>query len=329
MIKFIYPLYLLMIIPVILLLIYRLNRRANSGVYYSGTSLLKLAAKKNHISTLPHYLRFLGISFLILSLAGPVRESVLENNEASGVDIILAIDVSGSMAGLDFSTRTKKQNRLDAVKKVAKEFVDSRPNDRIGVVAFGGAPYVASPLTLDHDWLYQRMESLETGMIDGGTAIGSAISSASSSLNRVESKSKIIILLTDGENTSGLVQPEQAAEAAGALGIKIYTVGAGQDGQAPYETNSFFGKEIQYVDVNIDEEMLTEVADLTGGKYFRAKDISSLESIYDEINDLEKTTRISQKTINHQHYFTIPLLIGLIFIVVELLLSLTILRRIN
>lgn len=328
MFKFIYPLYLLITVPALLLLIYRLKNKAKSGVLYSGTSLLKLAAKKNHLSTLPHFLRFLGLFFLIISLAGPVRESVLENNEASGIDIILAIDVSGSMAGLDFSTKTKKQTRLDAVKLVAKEFVESRPNDRIGVVAFGGAPYVASPLTLDHDWLFQRMEMLETGMIDGGTAIGSAISSASSALNRVDSKSKIIILLTDGENTSGLVQPEQAAEAAGALGIKIYTVGAGKDGQAPYETNSFFGKEIKYIDVNIDEEMLTEVADLTGGRYFRAKDISSLESIYDEINKLEKTTRINQKTINHKHYFIFTLSIGLFFIVLEFLLSLTVIRRI-
>lgn len=328
MIKFQYPIFLL-IIPIILLLtMLKLKKKQSSGVGFSELALLKKAAKKNHLTTLPYLLRSLTLVCLSFALAGPIKENSIENNEASGIDIIVAIDVSGSMEGLDFSTKREKQTRLDAVKKVVKEFIDSRPNDRIGVVAFAGAPYIASPLTLDHSWLIKRLDMLQTGMIEGGTAIGSAIASASNSLNRVESKSKIVILLTDGENNSGVIEPRQAAEAANALGVKIYTVGAGKEGKAPYEVNGFFGSEIQYVDVKIDEEMLTDVATSTGGLYFRAKDINSLEEIYSRINKMEKTTRVSNKTVLYKYYFMIPLIIGFLLFIFEIVLTSTKLRRV-
>lgn len=328
MIRFQYPLILILIPIIIIITIIKLKKKKNSGVGFSQLTLLKLAAKKNHLTNLPYFLRLFSLISLIIALSGPVKENSIENNDASGIDIIIAIDVSGSMDGLDFSTRKLKQTRLDAVKVVVKEFIDSRPNDRIGVVAFAGAPYLASPLTLDHGWLFKRLEILNTGMIEGGTAIGSAIASASNSLNRVESKSKIIILLTDGENNSGVIEPVQAAEAAGALGIKVYTVGAGKEGQAPYEVKGFFGNEIQYVDVKIDEEMLTTVAESTGGAYFRAKDMDSLEEVYNQIDKLETTTRVSNMTVLYKYYFMIPLLIGLIMLICELVLTSTILRRV-
>jgi len=328
MIKFQYPIFLLIIPIVILLTILKLKKKQSSGIGFSELTLLKVAAKKNHLTSLPYILRCLTLILLSLALAGPIKENSIENNEASGIDIIVAIDVSGSMEGLDFSTKREKQTRLDAVKKVVKEFIDSRPNDRIGVVAFAGAPYIASPLTLDHSWLIKRLDMLQTGMIEGGTAIGSAIASASNSLNRVESKSKIVILLTDGENNSGVIEPRQAAEAANALGVKIYTVGAGKEGKAPYEVNGFFGSDIQYVDVKIDEEMLTDVATSTGGLYFRAKDINSLEEIYSRINKMEKTTRVSNKTVLYKYYFMIPLIIGFLLFLIEIILTSTKLRRV-
>lgn len=328
MLNFQIPLFLLFIPIIILFTIIKLRKKRSSGVGFSQLALLKKASKKNKLTNVPYFLRALSLIFLTISLAGPVKENSIENSDASGIDIILAIDVSGSMEGLDFSTQTKKQTRLDAVKIVVKQFIESRPNDRIGVVAFAGAPYLASPLTLDHDWLIKRIELLNTNMIEGGTAIGSAIASASSNLNRIESKSKIIVLLTDGENNGGSIEPIQASEAANALGIKIYTVGAGKEGQAPYEVKGFFGSEIQYVDVKIDEEMLTTVADNTGGQYFRAKDIKSLEDVYDQINKMEKTTRVSSKKILYKYYFMIPLIIGFLLLLIEVILTSTKLRRV-
>lgn len=328
MIKFQSPLFLLLILITIIVTILKRKRKKSTGIGFSQLTILKQASATNHLTDLPYILRALSLIFLIISLAGPVKENSIENSDASGIDIILAIDVSGSMDGLDFSTKTKKQTRLDAVKIVVKKFIESRPNDRIGVVAFAGAPYLASPLTLDHDWLFKRIEMLHTGMIEGGTAIGSAIASASSSLNRIESKSKIIILLTDGENNSGIIEPIQASEAAGALDIRIYTVGAGKEGKAPYEVKGFFGSEIQYVDVKIDEKMLTTVAENTSGVYFRAKDINSLEDIYNQINKMEKTTRVASKKILYKYYFMIPLIIGAIILFIELILTSTKLRRV-
>jgi len=237
------PIYLILIPIAILITIIRIRKKNSTGIKFSQLEILKKAAKKSKSINIPYFLRLLSLIFLIIALAGPVKENSIDDNKASGIDIILAIDVSGSMEGLDFSTKTKKQTRLDAVKQVVKSFVEDRPNDRIGLLAFAGRPYLASPLTLDHDWLFRRLEILNTNMIEGGTAIGSAIASAANHLNRIESKSKIIILLTDGENNSGAIEPIPAAEAAAALGIKIYTVGAGKDGQAPYEVKGFFGNQ--------------------------------------------------------------------------------------
>lgn len=328
MFKFQYPLILLLIPIIVAITILKLQKKQSSGIGFSQTTLLKKAAGNNQLSNIPYILRFLSLTLFTLALAGPVKEDSVENSKASGIDIIMAIDVSTSMDGLDFSTATKKRNRLEAVKEVVKEFIESRPNDRIGIVAFSGRPYLASPLTLDHDWLIKRLDMLKTGMIKGGgTAIGSAIASASNHINRVDSKSKIIVLLTDGENNSGIIEPLPAADASAALGIKIYTVGAGKEGKAPYQAG-LFGNSIQYLDVNIDEEMLSEVADKTGGMYFRAKDINSLNSIYDKINKLEKTTRTINKTVHHKYFFFVPVVIGLFLLLLEIVLSSTVLRRV-
>lgn len=330
MFKFQHPVFLLLIPVLVAIIILKVSKKSSAGIGFSQLSVLKKAAGHNQISNIPYYLRLVSLLLFTIALSGPVVENSSEETKASGIDIMMAIDISGSMDGLDFSTSTQKRTRLDAVKVVVKEFISNRPNDRIGVVAFAGRPYLASPLTLDHDWLFKRLDVLETGMIQsGGTAIGSAIASSANHLSRVESKSKIIVLLTDGENNSGAIEPLPAAEAAEALGIKIYTVGAGKDGKAPYEVNSFFGKEIQYRDVEIDEDMLKEVADKTNGLYFRAKDLKSLTSIYNRINELEKTTRVVNRTVLYKHYFYFPLIIGFVLLLIELILTSTILRRIN
>lgn len=329
MFKFQTPIFLLLIPVAIALIVFKISKKSSVGVGFSQISLLKKAVGNNQLSNLPYYLRLISLILFSIALSGPVVENSSEESKASGIDIIMAIDISGSMDGLDFSTTTQQRTRLDAVKIVVKEFIESRPNDRIGVVAFAGRPYLASPLTLDHNWLFKRLDILETGMIQGGgTAIGSAIASSANHLSRVESKSKIIVLLTDGENNTGAIEPLPAADAAEALGIKIYTVGAGKEGKAPYKVQGFFGSEIQYREVEIDEKMLKDVADKTDGMYFRAKDLDSLTSIYNKINELEKTTRVINRKVMYKHYFFLPLVLGFIILLIELILTSTLLRRI-
>ncbi|MEX2577968.1 MAG: VWA domain-containing protein [Verrucomicrobiales bacterium] len=273
-------------------------------------------------------IRMLALAALIVALARPQLGRGTTEVEASGIDILLAIDVSGSMEALDFELQGRRANRLEVVKEVVKEFVAERPNDRIGIVAFAGRPYVVSPLTLDHDWLARRLESVKTGQVEDGTAIGSAIVSAANHLKEQEAKSRIVILLTDGMNNAGSSNPTTAAEAAAALDIKIYTVGAGTRGQAPMPVEDRFGRtRLQMMDVDIDEETLKQVASETGGQYFRATDTDSLERVYAAINGLETTTRKLKKYEDVDELFLYALLPGLLFIGLERLLGETRLRR--
>ena len=272
--------------------------------------------------------RILALLALIVALARPQLGRGTTEVDASGIDILLAIDVSGSMEALDFQLNGERVNRLEVVKRVVKQFVEERPNDRIGIVAFAGRPYLVSPLTLDHDWLIKRLESVKIGQVEDGTAIGSAIVSASNHLKEQDSKSRIIILLTDGMNNSGAANPATAAEAAKALGIKIYTVGAGTRGQAPMPVKDQFGRQrLQMVEVDIDEKSLKEVAKKTGGQYFRATDTTSLEHIYSAINQLETTKRKLKKYENVEELFLWALVPGLLLLGVERFLGETWLRR--
>ena len=272
-------------------------------------------------------IRILAVGILILALARPQIGRGTTEVEASGIDILLAIDVSGSMEALDFESQGQRANRLEAVKEVVKTFVGERPNDRIGIVAFADRPYVVSPLTLDHEWLIKRLDTVKIGQVEDGTAIGSAIVSAANHLKAQESKSRIVVLLTDGMNNAGAANPLTAAEAAKALDIKIYTVGAGTRGQAPMPVEDQFGrKRLQMVDVDIDEDTLKEVAAETGGQYFRATDTSSLENVYDAINELETTKRKLKKYEDVDELFFWALLPGFLFLGMERLLGETRLR---
>ncbi len=304
--RFLYPelLWLLAFLPLLALL--RGRQGAAPALIFSSTSIAATLAEGRRVGPgrLLSALRLLGLGLLILAFARPQLGNTTTEIEASGIDILLAVDVSGSMEALDFTLKRKAANRLDVVKSVMHTFVEERPNDRIGLLAFGSRPYMVSPLTLDHDWLLQRLDSLAIGMVEDGTAIGSAIGSGVNRLRDRESKSRIMILLTDGMNNSGTVPPLVAAEAAEALDIKIYTIGAGSRGEAPMPVVDGFGrKRLVRVKVDIDDETLSQVAEMTGGRYFRATDTESLEKVYGEINSMETTTRTIKKFENYRELF--------------------------
>ena len=322
--RFLHPelLWLLTLIPLFSLLLGR--RGAAPALTFSSISIAAslATAKKTRPGTLLFLLRLVMFSLLILALARPQQGNSTTEIEASGIDILLAVDVSGSMEAMDFTLDGKPTNRLDVVKKVVDEFITQRPNDRIGLLAFGGRPYLVSPLTLDHSWLQKRLESLEIGMIEDGTAIGSAIGSGTNRLRDKKSKSRILILLTDGMNNSGRIPPLIAAEAAETLAIKVYTIGAGTRGEAPIPVTDPFGRRrLIQAKVDIDEETLTKVAELTGARYFRATDTASLEKIYKEINDMETTTRTIKKFEHYRELFPLFILTALMLLCVEIVLS--------
>jgi Ca-activated chloride channel family protein len=218
--------------------------------------------------------------------------------------MILAMDCSGSMEALDFKIDGQPISRLDIVKSVVSKFIDARPNDRIGLIGFAGAPYLVSPLTLDHDWLQQNLERVKIGCVEDGTAIGSALATSVNRLRDQPSKSKIVVLLTDGQNNAGKIIPETAAQAAKAMGVKVYTIAAGVRGEAPIPVTDAFGnKRLAMAQVDVDEDTLKKIAAETGGKFFRATDTESLKNIYSEIDRLEKTTHQLKKFEHHTELF--------------------------
>ncbi len=322
--RFLHPefLWLLTLLPVLAVL--RGKRSAAPALVFSSTSVAAVIAegRKAGPGRLLAALRLFSLVFLILAFARPQLGDTTTEIEASGIDILLAVDVSGSMEALDFTLKGQAANRLDVVKSVMHTFIGERPNDRIGLLAFAGRPYMVSPLTLDHDWLLRRLDSLSLGMVEDGTAIGSAIGSGLNRLRDREAKSRIMILLTDGMNNTGTVSPLVAAEAAETLGIKVYTIGAGTRGEAPMPvTDSFGRKRLVRVAVDIDDETLAKVAEMTGGQYFRATDTESLEKVYDEINTMETTTRNIKKFENYQELFPWFVFTALFFLVAEIIIG--------
>ena len=275
------------------------------------------------------YLRMMGLILIILAASRP--QSVLEETRIyiEGIDIVLDVDVSTSMRAMDFEIRGKRVNRLEIVKKVVSEFIQKRVNDRIGMVAFSGLAYTVCPLTLDHDWLEKNIERVRIGMIEDGTAIGSAITGALNRLKDTEAKEKIIILLTDGRNNAGRISPMVAAEAAAAMGVRIYTIGAGTKGLAPYPVEDMFGNVVlRPVQIDIDEKLLKEIAEVTGGAYFRATDTESLKDIYERIDKLEKTPMEETGYNIYKELFGFVLIPGLALLLLEVFLFNTFFRRI-
>jgi len=274
-------------------------------------------------------LLLLGLALGIVALARPQLGRTVSRVQASGIDIMLAIDVSRSMLAEDLSIGNERANRLDAVKQVTEKFIESRPNDRIGILCFAGRPYLVSPLTLDHDWLLKNLERVRIGLVEDGTAIGSAIASAANRLKDKEAKSKIIVLLTDGDNNAGKVTPATAAEAAKALGIKVYTVGAGTRGYAPVPVQDRFSGRTFYqnIRVEVDEKTLREIAALTNAQYYRATDGKSLREIFEQIDKMEKSTVELDQYKQYRDLFPWFLGAGFAMIALQAVLGETVFRR--
>ena len=301
-----------------------------AGVTFSNTAMLAKIGnrRRSRPGAFLAALTYLALALFIVALARPQLGRVTTRVQATGVDIMLVLDVSRSMLAEDFTIGNRRANRIDAVKLVTEQFIRERPNDRIGLVAFAGRPYLVSPLTLDHDWLIRNLERLRIGLVEDGTAIGSAIASAANRLKDKEAKTKLIVLLTDGDNNAGKVQPLTAAEAAKALGIRIYTIGAGTEGEAPFPLTNQFGRTVyRNVLVKFDEKTLQEIATMTSGQYFRATDTNSLRTIFGEIDKLEKSKVEVEKTAHYRDLFMWFLIPGLACVALEILLSQTVWRR--
>lgn len=274
----------------------------------------------------PLVLRLLALSFLIIALARPRLENERQTIYAEGIDIMMVLDLSGSMLAEDFEPK----NRIEAAKEVAIDFINHRISDRIGLVVFAGQSYTQCPLTLDYNLLKTLIAKLEAGQLaEDGTAIGLAIATAANRLRDSQAKTKLIILLTDGQNNAGEIEPITAAELAAALGIKIYTVGAGTQGYANYPfEDPLFGKRYMRVKVDVDDATLTRIAELTGGRYFRATDYESLRKIYREIDALEKTKVEVETYTEYKEEFVQFLVPALLCLALEVLLLQTRLRRV-
>jgi len=326
------PLVLILIPIIVLLFLHKKKKwRVESAFKFSSGELVgKLKDSfKLKLSQQLIFLRLLVIALLILALARPQSPIADSKIHSEGIDIVLAIDCSTSMLAEDFKLGGQRQNRLEVVKSVVKEFIMGRKNDRMAIVAFASRAYTVCPLTLDYGWLLDNLERVKTGLIEDGTAIGSGIATALNRLKDAKAKSKVVILLTDGRNNTGKISPLTAAEAAKALKIKVYTIGAGSVGLVPYPVKDFFGNTVyQSVQIDIDEDTLIKIAQMTQAKYFRATDTESLRKIYKEIDALEKTDIEEKGYLEYNELFSMFLILGITFLLLEVVLSNTVLRKI-
>lgn len=323
--EFLHPEYfwLLLVVPLyIAWYIWRQNK-INTTIQVSSLSPMKGVGKswKSYLRHLPMVLRMLALAAAVCVIARPLSTSSHRDEKTEGIDIVMAVDISGSMRAQDF-----KPNRLEAAKDVAIRFISGRETDNIGLVIFAGESFTQCPLTTDHAVLTNLFNDIQTGMLEDGTAIGSGLATAINRIKESKAKSKVIILLTDGENNRGSITPLKAAEIAQTFGVRVYTIGVGTNGTAPFPVQTAFGIQYQDMEVKIDETLLTQIADMTGGKYFRATNKSSLQSIYEEIDQLEKTIMdVREYTKRTEEYLPYALACALLLLL-EMLLRNTILR---
>lgn len=324
-IHFAYPwvLWLTLIIPIMVVWIIKFSKKKQAGLQVSSLKNFQSFSSWKTIFR-PSILvcRLLGILLIIIAMARPQTKNEEQRAEGEGVDIVLCIDVSGSMTAQDFTP-----NRMEAAKAVAASFIEKRLTDRIGVVIFSGESFTQCPLTTDKTVLKTAVETIRNGLLEDGTAIGDGLSTGIDRLRNSKSKSKVVILLTDGENNGGLIGPDNAKEIAKAFGIKVYTIGVGTEGYAPYPIKTELGVIIQQQKVTIDEKLLKSIAAETGGKYFRAKDNVGLQNIYTEIDQLEKSKVEIFTITRYTEKFTPFLLAALIFLFLELILKFTIFKK--
>ena len=299
--------------------------RFSSGELFKGLG----SSLKARLASQLYILRIISLVLIILALARP-RSPVADSKiQSEGIDIILAIDCSSSMLAEDFKMNGRRQSRVEVVKDVVRDFIKGRHNDRIGIIAFAARAYTVCPLTLDYGWLLDNLSRVKTGLIEDGTAIGSGIASALNRLKDTQAKGKVIILLTDGRNNTGNISPQTASEAAKALKVKVYTIGAGTKGLAPYPVKDFFGNTVyQSIQIDIDEDVLKDIASQTGARYFRATDTASLREIYQEIDKLEKTSMEEKGYLEYKELFPYLLIPGIGLLFLEIFLTNTVLRKI-
>jgi Ca-activated chloride channel family protein len=325
-IKFAHPefLYLLILLfPLIFWYIFKYSKSYPTISLSTTKAFLKLKpGLRWYLRHLMFVFRILALALIILVLARPQAHYAKRDVITEGIDIVLAIDVSRSMLARDF-----KPDRMEAAKEVAIKFVSGRMNDRIGLIVFSGESFTQCPLTTDKAVLVNLINELECGMIEDGTAIGLGLANSITRLKESTAKSKVIILITDGMNNAGEIAPLTAAELAKDLGVRVYTIGIGTVGTAPYPVQTMFGIEYQQMEVEIDEKMLTEIAEATEGKYFRAKSKMELENVYEQIDQLEKTKiQVHQYSQKEEKFFWFGI-VAMILVAIEILLRYTILRN--
>ncbi|MBP8945657.1 MAG: VWA domain-containing protein [Paludibacteraceae bacterium] len=314
---------LLLLIPIIFWYVWEMHK-SDASLQFSSLKEIKLFPKSKRIKLrhLPFILRILVIVLLIFALARPQSSNSLRNKTIEGIDIMIALDISGTMLAEDL-----KPNRLEASKAVATEFILSRPNDNIGLVVFAAQSFTQCPLTTDHDALINLIKGVNYGMIEDGTAIGLGLANAVNRIKEGKAKSKIIILLTDGSNNRGDIAPITAAEIAKTFGIRVYTIGVGSHGMVRVPVQTPFGLKYQMMESEFDEQTLQEIATVTGGKYFRATDNTKLRSIYQEIDRMEKTKiNISEYSKKNEMY-PYFVMIAFILLSLEIVLRNTILNK--
>lgn len=315
---------LLLLLPSLL---WYLRQKSSGHIRFSDLSISRQITPSFWVRALPvlNFTRFLVVVLMIFALARPQSSQSREQITSEGIDILLILDISGSMRAEDF----KPDNRLHAAKAVIHDFLRARKNDRIGLVVFAGESYTQCPLTLDYRVLGNLLLNVEIGMLEDGTAIGEALANATNRLRHSTAESKIAILLTDGENNAGTIDPLTAAQAAKALNIKVYTIGMGQEGGAliPYR-DPVFGLQYSRTRTYVDEKMLKQIAEITDGRYFRATDNQKLAEIYKEINQLETTKIEVMEYIRYKELAAYPLIPATLLLILEIILSNTRLRKI-
>ena len=315
---------LLLLLP---FLLWYLSKKNSGRIRFSDLSISRQIAPSFWVKCLPalNFVRFLVIVLMIFALARPQSSRSRQQITSEGIDILLILDISGSMRAEDF----KPDNRLYAAKAVIHDFLDDRKNDRIGLVVFAGESFTQCPLTLDYRVLGNLLLNVEIGMLEDGTAIGDALANATNRLRHSTAKSKIAILLTDGENNAGTIDPLTAAQAAKAIGVKVYTIGMGKEGGAfiPYH-DPIFGLQYSPNRTYVDEETLKQIAEITDGRYFRATDNQKLSEIYQEINQLETTKIEVTEYTRYKELAAYPLIVATLLLTLEIILSNTRLRKI-
>lgn len=316
----------LLVVPALLVAHYIYLELAQRHPHLRVSTSIPWLVKKTSAATslrhVPFVFRILALILIIVAMARPRSSDIIEKIDAEGIDIVLAMDVSTSMLARDFTP-----DRISASKDIAIEFIAQRPTDRMGIVVFAGESYTQCPLTTDRAALINMMKEVETGLIDDGTAIGNGLATAIARMKDSDAKSRVVILLTDGVNNSGEMSPQMAVEIAKTYGIRVYTIGVGREGMAPYPVMTPWGVEIKNLEVEIDEDLLKQIADETGGRYFRANDNTKLAEIYNEINKMETARTTVDSFPVYKELFGKYALLALLALLVELIFNWFVIRK--